>query len=96
MKLVFATVAKDDVRSIWNYIAQDSTLAADRVIDQIEHTAGLLLSQPKMGRIRPDLQLGLRSFPCKPPYTIYYRLEPEQLRVMRVLHQSRDITRLFS
>jgi toxin ParE1/3/4 len=95
VELVFAHVAKADLLDIWLYIAEDNPVAADGVIDQIEYTANLLTTQPKMGRVRAELQTGVRSFPCKPPYTIYYKLTDTQLLVTRVLHQSRDVTRLF-
>jgi toxin ParE1/3/4 len=95
VELIFTDAAKVDLLDVWLYIAKDDLNAADRVIDQIEYTAGLLITQPKMGRVREDLQDDLRSFPCKPPYTIYYTLTANQLLVSRVLHQSRDITRLF-
>jgi plasmid stabilization system protein ParE len=44
-----------------------------------------------MGRTRPDLAEGLRSFPTRTPYLIFYLQDANSLLVVRVLHHARDI-----
>jgi toxin ParE1/3/4 len=96
MKRVTSSAARADMSHIWNYIADDDPVAADRVIRHFDKTIALLLTQPKMGRTRNDLGLGLRSFPTKYPYTLFYRLSDGTLTVVRVLHQARDFESIFS
>ena len=44
-----------------------------------------------MGRARPELSGGLRSFPTRTPYIIFYLPNDDGLLVVRVLHHARDI-----
>jgi toxin ParE1/3/4 len=43
-----------------------------------------------MGIARPDIAPDLRSFSAA-PYTIYYRLVPDGVEIMRVIHQARAL-----
>ena len=54
----------------------------------------LLSSQPKMGRARDDLSLGLRSMPFG-RYVIFYEPLPDGIDIVRVLHSARDIDTVF-
>lgn len=63
-QVVISKLAKLDLLSIWNYIAEDSSeKLADNFIDRIEEKFRLLLTQPEMGRLRLELRAGLRSHP---------------------------------
>jgi plasmid stabilization system protein ParE len=44
-----------------------------------------------MGRARPELADGLRSFPTRTQYIIFYLPDADGLLVVRVLHHARDI-----
>jgi plasmid stabilization system protein ParE len=44
-----------------------------------------------MERAHPELADGLRSFPTRTPYIIFYMLIDDHLLVVRVLHHARDI-----
>ena len=65
--------AQRDLDEIWDYIAQESVAAANRLIDTIVETCNSLGSQPEMGQPRPELARNLRSFPVN-NYIIFYRL----------------------
>ncbi len=45
------------------YIAEDSETRADTFIDAIDRKFHVLAERPNMGRPRPELAEGLRSFP---------------------------------
>ena len=47
--------AEIDVTSIWDYVAADSTKAADALIDRIERAFDMLAETPFAGRARVDL-----------------------------------------
>lgn len=49
-RIVRTYPARDDLRQIWLYIAQDSVAAADRMIDRFEETLQLISQQPYMGQ----------------------------------------------
>ncbi len=59
----FARSAQTDLLEAWLFIAEEDQSAADRVLDTIEHEANILVAQPLMGRARPELAQGIRSWP---------------------------------
>jgi toxin ParE1/3/4 len=59
----FAWRARDDMDEIWDYIAEDSPMAADGVIDEFLQAVQSLADHPRMGRCRDELAQGLRSLP---------------------------------
>lgn len=91
MPVRFTHVAETDLLDLWLVVAEDSPTAADKVVDTIYETAVLIGTQPEMGRSRPDLVQGVRSFPTKTPYIIFYLIDSEGVVVVRVLHHARDI-----
>jgi len=44
-----------------------------------------------MGRARPELAEGVRSWPTSTRYILHYLAMPEGITVLRVLHHARDI-----
>ena len=44
-----------DLEEIWEYIAQDSPDAADRVIGEVFAALDMLATSPQAGRRRPEL-----------------------------------------
>lgn len=78
----------------WSYgsiYSQENPVAADESLDVIQASVSVLRSQPEMGRARPELADGLRSFPTRTPYIIFYVPCDDHLLVVRVLHHARDI-----
>ncbi len=84
-----SSLAEQDLDEIWLYVAEDaSPSTADRLIDDIIDRFNLLAEQPRMGRLRPEFDEGVRSFTAE-NHVIYYRHESEVL-IARVLHGRRD------
>jgi toxin ParE1/3/4 len=83
--------AKQDRIEIWLYIANDSISAADKVIEDILAVSRRLGEFPESARSRPDLGPDIHAAPLG-SYMIFYRLEPQTVRVLRILHAARDIT----
>jgi toxin ParE1/3/4 len=88
-------LAEQDLEDIWVYLAQNNQIAADKQIANILNRLPMLAQFPDMGQIRDDLGEKLRSFPIK-PYVVFYTNFDDEIEVVRILHQSRDIDRLFS
>ena len=89
--------ADSDLDSIWYYVASSSASLqiADRLIDSITDRFLLIANYPNIGRRRDDdLRPGLRSFPVG-EYLIIYRLQNEDVLILRVLRGSRNIQALF-
>jgi toxin ParE1/3/4 len=94
-RLVIAPAARRDLRAIRDYIARDNPEAARRVVTRLREVARLLASAPALGRRRPELGPGLRSFVAD-PYVLFYRPLTGGIELARVLHGARDIDALFS
>ena len=92
-RILLAKSAQADLLEAWLYIAEDNPLAADSVLDAIDKDAHTLLLQPLMGRARPELADGLRSWPTSTPYVLFYLADEEGTTVLRVLHHAQDVRR---
>ena len=86
--------AENDLEEIWWFIAQDSPDNADRFLDRIQETCLALSDFPKLGVSREELKTDLRSHPVGNYLIFYFPLE-DGIDIIRVLHGSRDIERLF-
>ena len=89
--LRYTESAENDLLEAWLFIAQDKLQAADRLLDTIDREARYLLAHPHMGRERPELGNGLRSWPTRTPYILFYFVDGEGVVVARVLHHARDL-----
>ncbi len=87
--------AKTDLVEIWDYIADDSEARADAFIESIDQTLHSLAEYPKIGRVRDEIAINLRSFPIG-RYVIFYRKFSEGIEIVRVLHSARDLDMIFS
>jgi plasmid stabilization system protein ParE len=87
----YSRSAETDLLELWLNIAEDNPVAADETLDSIRSTVSLLGAQPEMGRVRPELADGVRSFPTRTPYIIFYVPDEDGLLIIRVLHHARDI-----
>jgi toxin ParE1/3/4 len=92
-----APQAEADLEEIWYYTAKESQRIeiADRLIDSITERFFLLAAYPHLGRRRDeDLRPGLRSFSVG-EYVMFYRVEGQDVVILRVIRGSRDIQALF-
>ena len=90
-RIRFTNLAVTDLLELWLAIAEENIVAADESLDLIHATVSILVEQPDTGRARTELADGLRSFPTRTPYIIFYLPETDGLLVVRVLHHARDI-----
>lgn len=79
-----------DLAEIWAFIGDESEANADRFLARLEVKLQLLATQPSMGRERPELMAGMRSFPFA-RYVVFFMAQPDGIDVVRVLHSGRDI-----
>lgn len=92
---VLSPSAERDLEDIWEYIAQDSVSAANRVLVKIRDAIRTLTKMPTMGHHRDDLpDPELRVWTVY-SYLIIYRPDPSPLQVVRIVHGMRDIPQIF-
>lgn len=94
-RFIFAPEAKEDVKGIRKYIAEDNPQAASRMVATLKEKCRALLNTPMMGRTCNELVPGLRSFPVG-NYVIFYRIAGENIEIARILHGAQDIPGQFS
>jgi toxin ParE1/3/4 len=89
-RLLRTPEAEADLDSIWDYIADDNVVAADRVLDELNERFDLLSKNPEIGELQPHLADGsYRRFTCR-NYVIYYRPLKDGIILVRVLHGAQD------
>ena len=93
-------VIEDDLPAIYAYIAKDDRAAAERVLDAVEATLALLVSQPESGvlfRSQNPVLRGVRMIPVIGfnNYLVFYRVAEDAIRVLYVVHGARHLPRLF-
>jgi len=90
MKLKLSGPVREDLLSLWEYIAVHDELAADRYLDHVRERAMELLPHPELGRPRPEILPGIRSLLCR-NHLIFYRMKKGVIQILRILHGSMDL-----
>ena len=87
--------AADDLAEIWDYVADDSPKAANRVEAEILAACDTIAEMPLTGRIRRDLTARPVRFWLVQPYRTYwigYDCNTPLISIVRILQASRDIS----
>jgi toxin ParE1/3/4 len=84
-----------DLQGIWDFIAADNVVAADKLEDEFFDAFEMLAKRPSMGHTRSDLTVrDVRFWPVG-QYLIVYRSLPTPLQVVAVLHGARDVAEVI-
>ena len=92
--LFISEEAESDLEDIWDYIADDSSLNADRFIDQLYRKCLDIAALDGIGRSRNELADGLLSIPHK-NYVIFFIRNKKGVGIVRILRASRDLDSQF-
>jgi toxin ParE1/3/4 len=90
----FTSAVIQDLKDIYDYIADDSLDAAARFLKRLQNRWLSLAIHPGIGRKRDDLQRHLRSA-TEGDYVIFYRRKGEGIELVRILHARRNIEQIF-
>jgi plasmid stabilization system protein ParE len=82
--------AAQDITEIWQFIAEDSPIAAVRFREDILQAIGKLAMFPHQGRKRPDLTSQPLRFQTIRDYLIAYAPDEKPLVVIAVIHGRRN------
>ena len=86
--------ADQDLEEIFHYTRKEFSLdQAIKYLQGIDELTYKLVDFPEMGKERPEIKVGLRSMPFG-SHVIFYRILTDRIRIVRVLHASRDIQKL--
>jgi toxin ParE1/3/4 len=94
--VVWTSAAEQDLEEVFLYIGreQQSPAAAARVIRDIADKAGIYAEQPLLAEPRPEFGESIRAYHAH-CYVIFYRPVSEGIEVLRVIHGSRDVFKVF-
>jgi len=67
---------------------------AVKYLQELESAFNQLVLNPKIGRNRNEIKLGLYSI-SEQEHTIFYRIKENHIRIVRVLHESKDMPKHF-
>lgn len=85
--------ALQDLREVVEYIWQENSSAALRIVDEVEIFCLTSLSEnPRMGADHSTIYDGLHFFPLA-GYRICYFIREDHVDVVRILHQARDVAK---
>jgi len=94
MRIIWRRAALGDLEAVREFIAQDNPPAATRVHSAIRAAVDPLANYPNVGRAgRVD---GTRELALsRLPYIIVYRVAEDTVRILAVIHTSRQWPRRF-
>ncbi|MBI1286224.1 MAG: type II toxin-antitoxin system RelE/ParE family toxin [Flavobacteriales bacterium] len=87
--------ADEDLEEIFIYTEEEfGTDQAVEYLTELDTVFYQLVGNPELGRERNEIKKGLRSFPSG-SHVVFYRILADHVRIVRVLHGSRDLPRHF-
>jgi toxin ParE1/3/4 len=101
VKHAIRPAARDDIlRQFRYYLREDAFDAATRFLDAVDESIEAICQMPHIGapkQSKNPVLAGLRSWPVKgfEDLLIFYLVQPDALRVVRILHGKRDIQRIL-
>lgn len=91
MRVHWTDTAQQHLRAIHDYIAQDSPEYAKRMVDRLTRRSQQIGAFPMAGRPVPEYQTERVREVFEGWYRIIYRLRPDQIDVIAVLHGARQL-----
>lgn len=92
-RLIVSDRALTDMAELIEYIHMDRPKVAARLHDRLWREFDQLCLFPNLGHRREDVNDGRYRFKRVKSFLIAYRVEGDDLRVVRVLHGARDFRR---
>jgi toxin ParE1/3/4 len=90
-RIVRRPKARFDMLGAFTYIADNGGDArAEQYLRRMNAAIGYLAQHPLMGRSRPEVEEGIRSFPFE-AYVIFYLALEDGIDLVRVIHSALDL-----
>lgn len=86
--IIWSELAIEDLKSIYDYIAKNSSVYAKRQVNKITERVKSLSKFPNIGRIVPEFNLANIKELVEENYRIVYKIECEQITILRIHHSS--------
>lgn len=95
MRVRWTERARAHLLDIFEYVAADDPRAARALIQRIKKGVDVLRTQPRAGRMVPELAQEDVRERIVPPYRIVYLVAPTTIEVLGVYHSRRNLEPLL-
>ena len=90
--VIWSIPARNDLKQIFEYIAQDSAIYARKVVKNIVEKSMSLKTSPKRGRIVPEInETDIREIFIY-SYRLMYQITAKDIYILGVIHGKRDFS----
>lgn len=86
MRVHWTHTAVEHLLSIYEHIAQDAPLYAQRMIDRLTQRSEQIASFPLSGRAVPEYESPDIREIIERPYRLIYRIKSDQIDILAVVH----------
>ena len=91
MHVEWSDFARDDLDDVVHYISRDSAFYAQLFGERVVLATRRLREFPESGRVIPEAEdIALREIIVQ-GYRVMYRLEPDRVLILAVMHGRRDV-----
>ena len=91
MRVVWTKAADSNLQAIYDYIAQTSADYGRRTVERITARSRQIGAFPMAGRTVPEFQVDQLREVFDHPYRIMYRIRPDRIDIIAVVHMSRHL-----
>lgn len=88
LKIRWTAMAARDLKSVHEYVSEESPTQADALIDRILSSIEVLERFPDLGR-KGRVQGTRELVIARTPFIVFYRLRRDQIEILSVLHAAR-------
>lgn len=90
MEIFWTETAKKDLQHIYDFIAEDSVLYANRFIDKLINEVENLCVFPKIGRIVPEIDdINIREILYR-SYRVIYKIVDNRIYITQISHTAQE------
>jgi toxin ParE1/3/4 len=91
MRVHWTETAQAHLAVIYQYISQDSVAYARCMVDRLTRRSEQISTYPHSGRKVPEYEVDDLREVIEGPYHLIYRITPERLDVVAVVHGARNL-----
>lgn len=91
MKIRWTDPAVESLRNLHGYIAKDSEVYANSLVQRVILSAEKLMDFPRLGRVVPEADEETIRELLYQNYRIIYRVKSELIEILTVIHGRRDL-----
>jgi toxin ParE1/3/4 len=95
VKIIWSRKSSNDLKNIYNYIAQNSLFFAKKTIDKLYIRTQILKDFPEIGKIVPEFEVEHIRELIEGNYRIIYKITgSKNIEIVTIWHSSRDLNKL--